>query len=105
MTKWTDIKLSLLPIIRIAASTSLVVTLATLSIAGHLKGDAVTPLTSLDFLSSISKAGQRVVECGKQTYSPVQNICVDQHIFEQEMRLLFSALGINTKIYDRSNQN
>lgn len=42
-----------------------------------------------------------VLECTEGVYSPVQRQCVSQNIFDAEMKRLFSALGINTAIYDQ----
>lgn len=45
------------------------------------------------------QAAQPKIDCGQQVYSPVQNKCVSQDIFDEEMTTLFSALGIDISIY------
>lgn len=39
------------------------------------------------------------VDCGSKVYSPVQRNCVSKEVFDQEMKRLFAALGIDTSIY------
>ena len=84
--------------ILIAAGSSL---LTTFSIDGQLWNTQSAPPALLPAVSSSS-----VLECGERLYSPVQRKCVSKQIFDDEMKRLFAALGINASIYasdDREN--
>ncbi|KPB00653.1 hypothetical protein [Ahrensia marina] len=54
-------------------------------------------------LSAVPSAS--VLECTEGVYSPVQRRCVSQDIFDAEMKRLFSALGIDTAVYDQQTQS
>ena len=45
------------------------------------------------------------LDCDQGVYSPVQRACVDQAIFDGEMKRLFAALGIDTSIYQQGDKN
>lgn len=44
------------------------------------------------------------LDCDQGVYSPVQRACVDQAIFDGEMKRLFAALGIDTSIYQQGDK-
>lgn len=44
------------------------------------------------------------INCTQGVYSPVQNTCVSQTVFDQEMKNIFTALGLKTDIYHQSEQ-
>ena len=46
-----------------------------------------------------------VLECGQEVYSPVQRKCVSKQIFDEEMKRLFAALGIDASIYSPDTEN
>ena len=41
-----------------------------------------------------------VTACDEGLYSPVQKTCVSKQVFDAEMQRLFSALGIDTSVYN-----
>ena len=41
-----------------------------------------------------------VTDCDQGIYSPIQRICVEQEVFDAEMKRLFAALGIETSAYN-----
>lgn len=45
-----------------------------------------------------------ILECDRGTYSPVQRRCVDQAVFDGEMKRLFEALGLNANAYQQRRQ-
>ena len=49
--------------------------------------------------------GKSVLDCTSGVYSPVQHKCVPQMVFDEEMQRLFSALGLDTQIYQRQGAN
>ena len=51
-----------------------------------------------------SLVGISVLECANGVYSPVQRKCVEQTVFDEEMKRLFSALGLDTQIYQRKDE-
>ncbi len=85
------------------------------TIAIAILSSACTILFS-QFLTSINVAGvpspQQMamtsassIQCEDGVYSPVQRGCVDQSVFDAEMKRLFAALGIDTSIYNLENKN
>ena len=44
-------------------------------------------------------AGADPMACDVHAYSPVQRRCVDQKVFDAEMKRLFAALGLDAGIY------
>ena len=60
-----------------------------------------TPPAQL-FLSQLA-AGADPMDCGREVYSPVQRRCVDQKVFDAEMKHLFAALGLDARIYQSGN--
>ncbi len=44
-------------------------------------------------------AGADPMACDAEVYSPVQRRCVDQKVFDAEMKRLFAALGLDAGIY------
>ena len=50
------------------------------------------------FSTSLQNATPVLIDCDDGVYSPVQNKCVSQDIFDQEMMRLYSALGIDVSI-------
>ena len=64
---------------------------------GGLMAQPITPPAQLS-LSQLA-AGADPLACSAQIYSPVQRRCVDQQIFDAEMKRLFAALGLDAGIY------
>jgi len=83
--------------ILIAAGSSLLtaVTVGTFSTSGEVAPTA----SALPTMSATS-----VLECGQAVYSPVQRKCVSQQVFDEEMKHLFAALGIDAAIYGTDNK-
>lgn len=54
-------------------------------------------------MASQPSIGSTVLDCETGVYSPIQKTCVSQHVFDQEMKRLFSALGIDASP-DQSSQ-
>ena len=50
-------------------------------------------------------AASSTLDCDQGVYSPVQRACVDQAVFNDEMKRLFAALGIDTSIYQQGEKN
>ena len=46
-----------------------------------------------------------VLECEQDVYSPVQRKCVSKQVFDEEMKRLFAALGIDASIYSPDTEN
>lgn len=44
-----------------------------------------------------------ILNCDKGVYSPVQRRCVDQAVFDTEMKQLYSALGLDASVFDGVN--
>lgn len=57
------------------------------------------------FSTSLEKLAPVLINCDEGVYSPVQNKCVSQDIFDQEMMRLYSALGIDVSIYQLNGGN
>lgn len=67
---------------------------------GNGSGDAERSVGPSAALSAAPSAvGTDILVCGEQVYSPVQRRCVDQQIFDAEMKRLFAALGLDAGIY------
>lgn len=77
-------------LISILASTVTVVVSQYFSSQNATSNPSTSPITS----------AQSIVDCYRGVYSPVQNKCVDQNVFDAEMKRLFAALGIDTSIYN-----
>lgn len=59
-------------------------------------------VNTTDLLSHSIQAAQlpsKSMDCDELVYSPVQNKCVTQDVFDLEMARLFTALGIDSSIY------
>jgi len=91
----TSFKANLLGTVIVAFLASVTTTIVTNSFftpERHINAQPGSPTSPV--LSRTS-----VLSCGDQVYSPVQNTCVDQRVFDMEMQRLFAALGIDTSIY------
>ncbi len=86
----------------VAVVTSIVTTLATLGISfAYFEFNKSGPIP-LAPTAALIAPGSQPIQCGAQVYSPVQNSCVDQSVFDDEMKRLFTALGIDPSIYQRN---
>lgn len=98
LTKITSAKANMVGTTLIAACSSM---LTVFVMNGFNGSNDVPPATAMHALP----ATQSALECGAKVYSPVQRQCVSQEIFDGEMKRLFAALGIDTSIYDQSENN
>lgn len=76
----------------IATGSSLLTVLALHG--ADLAGQSMSPMAAMPAMTTES-----VLECGADVYSPVQRKCVSQQVFDEEMKRLFAALGIDASIY------
>ncbi|MCP4936180.1 MAG: hypothetical protein GY927_18750 [bacterium] len=53
-------------------------------------------------LARFQADSRAVLECGERIYSPVQNQCVTRAVFDEEMKRLYAALGIETAAFKRA---
>lgn len=89
-------------VIFISASTSAVThfllwqnTKTSLIVSNPLAGFSTTPQQTVPLL----------VDCADKIYSPVQNKCVSQTVFDQEIVRLYSALGIDVSVLQLNGDN
>jgi hypothetical protein len=53
----------------------------------------------------LSKKPATMTHCGEFLFSPIQKKCVPKDVFDAEMNRLFAALGLDTKPYQRNQDN
>lgn len=97
MSVYKDKVINLLTIVLVSGITSAITAFAVVSFS---QNDPAAFFPNINDVSAVP-----VIECGELVYSPVQSVCVDRATFDEEMQRLFSALGIDTKIYKRPNEN
>ena len=95
---FTEMKLNAIGVVAVALMCSSFTLTGSYFIEQILLTPAPEPTPILSAVPSTS-----VLECSEGVYSPVQRACVSQDIFDAEMKRLFSALGIDTAIYEQSN--
>ncbi len=97
MQKLINLKTNVLGVLSIAVLSSL----ATVLFTQLLEGQFLTPIEQPAQSASIPMAPSGIMECKKGVYSPVQRLCVDQATFDAEMKRLFTALGLDSKAYEK----
>ena len=97
LQKLIDVKTNILGVVSIALLSSLATVLFTNCLEGQIFNSIEQPAQT----ASIALAPSGILNCKKGVYSPVQRLCVDQATFDAEMKRLFVALGLNSKVYEK----
>ena len=97
MQKLINLKTNIFGVVSIALLSSL----ATVFFTNYLDGQYLNSIEQTAQTGSIALAPSGILDCNKGVYSPVQRLCVDQATFDAEMKRLFVALGLNSKVYEK----
>lgn len=93
-----SVKTNLLTTVFVASLSAVV----TLYVSNWISQDEHAPKISNLANQQQKTNGKNVLDCNVGTYSPVQRRCVDQDVFDAEMKRLFLALGLDTTAYEQS---
>lgn len=97
MHKLINLKTNILGVVSIALLSSLATVFFTNFLSSQYLGSVEQPTQP----ASMALAPSGILDCKKGVYSPVQRLCVDQATFDAEMKRLFVALGLNSKVYEK----
>lgn len=97
MQKLINLKTNILGVVSIALLSSLATVFFINLLEGQFQASIEQPAQS----TALALAPTGILDCEKGVYSPVQRLCVDQAIFDAEMKRLFAALGLNSKAYEK----
>lgn len=85
------------------AIISVLASASTLALSKAMDQVVVQPVTIQP--APITATGVQITACENGLYSPVQRRCVSKQVFDVEMKRLFSALGIDTSVYELGRNN
>jgi len=96
--KIASVKTNLLTTVFVASLSAVI----TLYVSNWISQDEHAPMISNLAIQQPKINGKNLLDCNDGTYSPVQRRCVDQDVFDAEMKRLFLALGLDTTAYEQS---